>query len=389
MNSEIIAYLKWQEEEYNAHHYRTNEIPEDGLILNESVVWHGSKWVRDYDTYPDGGDIGPVTDTHLRFVLDKYGVPDGLVPIESVKFMSPAKLESFAQQIAELGGEERVRRLLAELETLGYTTKEYLGGGGWGVVFKIIRKNDSRAIAMKILKPPYSEEWRKRFLREVNLMRSFIDQSKVASIEAEPIRVCDLMCLPIQLIEGRPLSNLVLPVEPRIAMAIVSEILDGLAIIHSKNIVHRDLHLGNVMLSFDGTLVILDLGLAREEHVPTGSQTFRPVGAMSHCAPEKWVEPSSAGPPSDVFSVGVMFYRLLTGNNPFWEETYIRLYEKMKKGQYPAASTLGPDVPDFIDIVIRAFLMPDPKRRPKSASEALELVGHARALLSLQIEQTG
>ena len=141
------------------------------------------------------------------------------------------------------------------------------------------------------------------------------------------------------------------------------------------------------MLRHSGGLAVVDFGLAREQGAFESSETFRPVGAMSHCAPEKWLQPSEAGPQSDVYSVGVMFYKLLTGTSPFWAETYIQLYERMKEGSFEPASQKNPAVPTFFNLPIHEMMQPDPARRPRNASFARRIIEHVVALEELRVKQ--
>jgi serine/threonine protein kinase len=150
-------------------------------------------------------------------------------------------------------------------------------------------------------------------------------------------------------------------------------------------------------------VVVLDFGLARDEASPDDYQTFRPVGAMSHCAPEKWLKPSKAGKASDIFSVGVMLYRLLTGENPFWADTYIALYEQIKTGKYKPLPSYTSAVAkiyhyhtdrsfptrrmeivmEIMDLVIKKMLDPRQDQRIPDATAALDLLGHIEATLNL------
>jgi serine/threonine-protein kinase len=104
---------------------------------------------------------------------------------------------------------------------------------------------------------------------------------------------------------------------------------------------------------------------------------------MSHCAPEKWLTPSSAGVPSDIFSVGVMLYKLLTGEPPFWADTYINLYEQIKRGEFQPASDRNRRVPDFLDLVLQELLYPSLEYRTPNAGAALALLQKIRPTMEL------
>ena len=386
MNPDVVSQLRWRTGEDVVIYYDpNNEVPDLYSSTTERLIWEDGAWVCK-DSPADESDVcyeedyHELKDEHLLFILGKHGLPADVLPLAMVRHTSPSRLESLTTQIRELGGNRRVKEMLIHINAVGYRIERYLGGGGWGVVFEATRERDNRRLALKLLKPPYTDEWKTHFLREVAILKALTGTQRVISVEEDPIEVDNLLCLPMTFVEGRPLSELILPCNTHHALLLTCDILSALAVVHDKQIVHRDLHLGNVMLCPNGDVFILDFGLARLETVSCDSQTFRPVGAMSHCAPEKWTNPSGAGPVSDVYSVGVMLYRMLTGRNPFWADTYIELYETIKKGIYKKPSTANSKVPDFADIVVRSMLAVDPRDRPPDAVKAGELVGHAEAL---------
>ncbi|MBA3030224.1 MAG: serine/threonine protein kinase [Desulfobacteraceae bacterium] len=386
MDSKAITRIEWQKSKTRLFTYDVTEF-EDSGPLDDNVVWRGEEWLREYTAYPDGSGIEPANLTLLHFLLEQYNIPTDILPIESVRHMSPEKLESLQEQISALGGPDRFKAIISKIEQHGFKIQGYLGAGGWGIVFHMLRSTDHATVALKILKPPYSEEWRKRFLREVEILSLLANDLRLGGLLGAPFDVDGLMCLPIRFISGRPLSELALPINTRDALEIVCDVLSVLDTFHKKGVIHRDLHLGNVILGSDGALVVVDFGVARQEQVTDYTYTFRPVGAMSHCAPEKWTDPSTVGAPSDVFSVGVMLYRLLTSKFPFWAESYIRLYEQIRNGRFTDVSEANPNVPPFINIVLKSLLEPDRQQRPGKASEALTMVGHAKALVDLDERQ--
>jgi len=128
------------------------------------------------------------------------------------------------------------------------------------------------------------------------------------------------------------------------ALRLLRGIAEVLAYVHRSGVIHRDLHAPNILLekgSLD-SIKLADFGTARDYSIQDLSEsdqykTFRPIGAMGHCAPEKWVNPHHAGPESDIFSLGVMFFHATTGQYPFWQDSYVSLYESIIRGK-PRAS---------------------------------------------------
>jgi eukaryotic-like serine/threonine-protein kinase len=111
-------------------------------------------------------------------------------------------------------------------------------------------------------------------------------------------------------------------------------------------------------------------------------RTFRPIGAMSHCAPEKWMSPHDARPKSDLFSLGVMVYRNMTGESPFWGDSYIELFEKIKNGRHVPAIERNPEISPALNALIEDLIEPDILFRMRSAetlrSRCAQLLANAK-----------
>lgn len=383
MEREILEQIDWCPDENTSFYYGTIHIPEDGLELYQSIEWNGDEWVEAGDAYPDGWHLTRASDDCLRFILQKYSIPDTILPLKVIRTLPPKRLRSLSEAVLALGA-DRIQRVFLTLKSQGIIPITYLGGGGWGFVFHL--RDGRQNIALKMLKPPYEQEWIQRFRREASILHKLSPKAPSAVVPSID-KFSDLLCIRMKLIEGRPLSDLTLPTTPHIASMFISEILRKLTPVHKAGIIHRDLHLGNVMVSSSGSLALVDFGLAREDHEAGASKTFLPVGTMTHCAPEKWLRPSQAGPQSDIFAVGVMLYKLLTGSHPFWADTYIELYELIKNGQFEPASSKNPNVPQMFDIALHSMLALDPDSRPPDASATLRIMEHIIALEKIRIRQ--
>jgi len=281
------------------------------------IQWGGGRWTVEVEAYveEDVSEARPLEDVHCRFILAQYGLAEDLVPLRSVATTAPDKLERLAATLRQLGGADRLRRLFGHLGTIGLSVDAYLGGGGWGDVFLVRSAKQARPTALKILRPPYDEEWRQRFAREAECLQKLsASHSRVARLVQGITECCDFLYIQTEFVSGTPMTELTLPVSGLRVIDIAKQILQALKTVHDQGVIHRDLHLGNVMATDDGA-VLLDFGLARDEAGAEYYATFRPVGAMTHCAPEKWLQPSKAGAASDIYSVGVMLYKLATGQS--------------------------------------------------------------------------
>ncbi len=373
---------------YYLHYVQEGMEPRDREPVAAVILWckyperEEGRWGLFTEYYVEYGYTKeiPIKREHLLFILKEFRLPSDFLPLRAIRTMSPQRLECLASAISELGGEDKVRSFLSHVGRQGIRIQTYLGGGGWGHVFRAYRPDLKQSVALKILKPPYDDEWRRRFQEESSILQALSQYRGIAGL-IEPIQeLDDLLFIQTRYVRGIPLSNIRIPTDCDTAIELIRKVLQVLRIPHNykQGIVHRDLHLGNVMQANGGHVVLVDFGLAREEGGLEYYKTFKPVGAMSHCAPEKWRDPSTAGKPSDIFSVGVMFYRLLSGSYPFWADTYIGLYEQIKEGKFDPVSwrmkSIKPPDIDLLQLVIEEMLDPSPDRRLQDASAALTLL---------------
>jgi serine/threonine protein kinase len=356
------------------------------------VGWTGTEWeVRQAIDWDPGEEENSfrddnlrrceMTDYELRIVLAHLGVSERIQLTKAVATMSPAELLAEAAASDEWE-RRRLSELLGALSSEDIVVRSYVGSGGCGHVFLANCASWDRPVALKVLRPPYEENWIRRISREVAALHKLSNVEGVVRPTSELQQMHGMYLVQTEFIEGTPLSQRQLPVSVDVAWQLVSEILVVLARVHKHAIIHRDLHLGNVMETPRG-LVLIDFGLARDATVSELYRTFTPVGTMSHCAPEKWQDPSSAGPASDVFSVGTMFYKLLTGKLPFWSDTYIGLYEQIKRCDFAPASSVVSSVPGFIDLVLSEMLAGNPTDRPQDANGAQLLLSEVEPVLRL------
>lgn len=339
----------------------------------------GSAEPLDWDAVRD------LEDGEVGTLLRRRGLPEAVLAPDWVRTATPAKLTRLRAAVDALGGGQNFERFAHELRAMGISLSSYLGGGGWGEVFSAVYNGTD--IAVKVFKPPYDDEWRRRLRREAGALEALSGLPGFVEHVVPPTDVQGLFFLATSLVVGTPLED-----EHAMsfdeAVETMHEVTRLVGVLHSHRLLHRDLHLGNVMRTSDG-LVLLDFGLARDEDAPQNYETFRPVGAMSHCAPEKWVSPSAAGRPSDIFSIGVMLYRLLTDEYPFWADTYIGLYELIRDGEMVLPSFLVDDLPAELDTVVAALMHTDPDRRVQDAETAGVLLESVARMLRLRTVLTG
>jgi tetratricopeptide (TPR) repeat protein/predicted Ser/Thr protein kinase len=266
-------------------------------------------------------------------------------------------------------------------ETLGhYRILRPLGKGGMGEVFAAEDTKLGRTVALKVLPPELSQDpdRRQRFEREARAVAALNHPHIVTIYSVE--EADGVPFLTMELIEGRPLSELIppqgLPLERFLQLAV--PLADAVSAAHQRGIVHRDLKPANVMVTDDGRLKVLDFGLARLKEVnpggegvsslPTREQTGdgRIVGTAAYMSPEQ-AEGKPVDARSDVFSLGILLYEMTTGRRPFRGETSVATLSSILKDTPAPVGDLRPELPSEAGRIIRRCLEKDPARRMQTA----------------------
>jgi len=262
-----------------------------------------------------------------------------------------------------------------------YEILQKLGEGGMGVVYKAMQTSVERIVALKILHPhmTVNEEALKRFQREAKTTSKL---RHVNSIHIYDFGVEDnLSFLVMEYIEGESLDDVIRksgPLElPRFAN-IVRQVCYALAEAHDLGIVHRDLKPGNIYLSRkrDGSeeVKVLDFGIAKvvgeQQNVTRLTQTGMIIGTPQYMSPEQ-VEGIPLDHRSDVYSLGIIMYELLTGETPFQAETPFQLLMKHVKEKPVPPRKFRPNlaIPEAVEKIVLKALEKDPAKRFQSISE--------------------
>ncbi|UCG50492.1 MAG: protein kinase [Candidatus Latescibacterota bacterium] len=256
-----------------------------------------------------------------------------------------------------------------------YNILEKLGEGGMGVVYKAEDTQLDRTVALKFLPPDklQTKEDVERFTREAKAV-SALNHPHIATIyeldEYEGERFIVFEYLPGGTLKtltkdigesGRRLSA------ERIA-DIGIQILDGLEHAHAKGFIHRDLKPDNLMFSEDGKIKITDFGLAKLKGAAELTKSGSTVGTVSYMSPEQ-VRGEELDTRSDLFSVGVILYQLVTGNRPFRGEHETAISYAIVNEDPVAPATLRPDLPKALLQIIMRCLEKDKDKRIANAGE--------------------
>ena len=268
-------------------------------------------------------------------------------------------------------------------ETLGhYRILGPLGKGAMGEVYAAEDTRLHRRVAIKVLPPLLAgdAERRHRFEREAQAIAALNHPNIVTihSVEQDD----GVPFLTMELVEGKSLAESIrtggLPTDALLRVGIA--VSDAMAAAHQRGITHRDIKPGNIMVSPEGRVKVLDFGLAKlreaeaEEaaeavtRVPTQDLTGegRIIGTVAYMSPEQ-AEGKPVDPRSDIFSLGVVLHELATGEKPFKGETTVSLISSILKDTPASVTEINPLLPAGLARVIRRSLAKDPSRRYQTA----------------------
>jgi eukaryotic-like serine/threonine-protein kinase len=263
-----------------------------------------------------------------------------------------------------------------------YKILEKIGSGGQGTVYKALDTKLNRQAVIKILPPDLTKKTAnfKRFEREAQLC-SQLDHPNICTIydfnDAE-----GTFYIAMQYVEGKNVRQLVAgrPLELKSALSIGIQVCDALAYAHSKNIIHRDIKAGNVMVTEGGQVKILDFGLAKlledeqiqqhEGHDRTEiTELGIPYGTATYAAPEQ-ARGERADERSDIFSTGILLYEMLTGIWAFQGKTVIDVRHQVLYGTpKPLAEMRKGALPPQLQQIVDKALQKDPKNRYQKISQ--------------------
>lgn len=263
-----------------------------------------------------------------------------------------------------------------------YKIQEKIGSGGQGTVYRALDTKLNRTVVIKILPPELTQKTAnfKRFEREAQLC-SQLDHPNICTVydfhEANGI-----FYIAMQYVEGKNVRQLVSgrPLELKSALSIAIQVTDALAYAHSKNIIHRDIKAGNIMVTPTGQVKILDFGLAKlleDEYTGDHERVDRtqitelgiPYGTATYAAPEQ-AKGERADARSDIFSTGVLLYEMLTGIWAFQGKTVIDVRHQVLYGTpKPIDQQRQAPIPPQLQQIVDKALAKDPKDRYQSIAK--------------------
>ncbi len=260
-----------------------------------------------------------------------------------------------------------------------YVLLDKIGQGGMGQVFKAKHRRMDRVVALKVLTKSAvnSPDAVKRFEREVKAAAKLIHNNIVIAHDAG--HQDGVHFLVMEYVPGCDLSALVKrdgPLPLAKAVDYVTQVARGLAFAHAKGIVHRDIKPGNLLVDGEGTVKILDLGLARFDDGPGAAmkqghgeltQTGQVMGTVDYMAPEQAFDTSRADAKADVYALGCTLYRLITGHVPYGGDTLVQKILNHREQAIPSLREKRAEVPPALDDLYHRLVAKKPEDRPTMA----------------------
>ena len=256
-----------------------------------------------------------------------------------------------------------------------YELIEKIGEGGMAVVYKAKCRLLNRYVAIKILRPEYT--------KDSQFVESFKRESQAAASLSHPniVSVYDvgkegnINYIVMELIEGRPLSEIIkeqAPMDYRKAIEIIKQVAAALSIAHKNHIIHRDVKPHNILITNDGIAKLTDFGIAkaaRDATIVTG--TSKIIGSVHYFSPEQ-ARGSYVDERSDIYSLGIVLYEMLTGQVPFDGDNPVSIALMHINDQITPPSQLVPGIPPALEKLIMKATNKYQTNRYKSADELLE-----------------
>jgi tetratricopeptide (TPR) repeat protein/predicted Ser/Thr protein kinase len=260
-----------------------------------------------------------------------------------------------------------------------YEILEEVGRGGMGVVYKARDPNIDRLVALKVIRLSFDDdedtaaEMRERFRREARAAGVLQHPNIVTVFDAGEDEGEGTSFIAMEYVEGTTLDRITGPDEMlpinRIN-SIVRHVARGLAYAHENGVIHRDIKLANILVTSDGVAKIMDFGIARLSDSDLTQQGVV-MGSPSYMSPEQ-VTGQQIDHRSDIFSLGVILYQLLTGERPFPGENPTVISYRIVRVEPPEVSELNPLVPPAYDRILKKALAKRPEDRYETAERLAE-----------------
>ena len=251
-----------------------------------------------------------------------------------------------------------------------YEILEELGRGGMGRVYRVRNVISDRVEAMKVLLPDLvsQPELESRFLREIKMLAA-MEHPNIATLRTA-MKDGNQVVMIMEFVDGETLSQRIKrgPVPMDEALAHIDQVLEALSYAHARGVIHRDIKPANMMLTSDGLVKLTDFGIARSQNDATLTAAGTTTGSLSYMSPEQVnAEPTDAR--SDLYSVGISLYEMVTGQRPFQADSDFAVMVAHLKEMPRPPIELAPQLGSELNAVIMKAIAKGPADRYQTADE--------------------
>lgn len=264
-----------------------------------------------------------------------------------------------------------------------YELLERVGGGGMADVYKAQDRLLDRPVAVKILHEQFQrdEEFIEKFHREAQAAAR-LSHPNIVNIYDVGVSGDDHYIV-MEYVPGRTLKELIQQkghLSPEEALTITGEIAEALAHAHAHGLVHCDIKPHNILMMNGQTAKVADFGIARAVTESTMTYSGNVIGSVHYFSPEQ-AKGTMITPKSDVYSLGVVLYEMLTGELPFTGENPVSIAMKHLQDEPTPVRRIDPDIPPVVEALVSRMMAKDPAMRP-SSEEVVHEVEQAKAMMN-------
>ena len=258
-----------------------------------------------------------------------------------------------------------------------YKITGVIAKGGMGVVYKAIHPSLKRYVVIKKMTSRGNSQNAERFKKEAQILMDMHSPYIVQVFDY--FTEIGSRYMVEELVDGLALDKLIkkqTALPPPVAMLILQDCCLALKTAHSKNIIHRDIKPGNILISRRGEIKLADFGIASDQEDRENNMTLSgmSLGTPAYMSPEQFEDSSRVDTRADIYSLGIMLYEMVTGTKPYPGEFSMENFKIIKKGRYIHARRIDKKIPKDIEALIHKMIRPNPKNRFQSIDLVLRAV---------------